>query len=886
MSWIWLHGLLTKRTGALAATVAGVAIAVALLASLGSFLAAAQSSMTLRASSGVAVDWQVQVAPGSDASAVIDQITAAPGVTKALPVGFAHSNGFVATTDSSTQTTGPGLVLGLPDGYATAFPGEVRHLAGSRDGVLIAQQTAANLHVAPGDTVRIGLDGAQAIDVRIDGVVDLPQANSLFQTVGAPAQSQPSAPPDNVLLLPQADFTAVSAALSAARPDLLSTQVHASRSSALPEDPALAFVAETAAAHNLEAHLAGAGQVGDNLGAALDAARGDSSYATVLFLFLGLPGAVLCGILTVAVANAGAERRRRDQALLRTRGASARLIARLVTIEALVVGAIGGLIGLGIAAVVGVVAFGAVGFGSGLQAAVLWPLAALLAGLFIAVGAILFPALRDFRTLTVSDARAQVLAVRRPWWVRTYLDVALLIVAAAVVFITTREGYSLVLAPEGVASIQVNYWAFFGPGLFWIGAGLLTWRVTTLVLGRGRPAVARLLRPISGNLSGVAAASMSRQRRVLARSTVVLALALAFAGSTSIFNATYQQQAEVDAQLTNGADVTVTEPPGSSVAPDAASGISHTAGVLAVEPLQHRFAYVGNDLQDLFGVNADTITRATSLQDAYFQGGTSTGLMGRLAAQPDAILVSDETVKDFQLSPGDLINLRLRSGQTHQLITVPFHYVGIAKEFPTAPKDSFFIANAAYVAQSTGDNAVGAFLVNTGGSHTEQVATALRDSLGTTATVTAIGAARSSVGSSLTSVDLAGLTNVELIFALILAAAAGGLVFALGLAERRRSLAIATALGASRRQLRSLVLSEAIAMAVGGVVAGIVVGWLLSQMLVSVLTGVFDPPPTALAIPWGYLAVTAVIALGAIGTAAMMSIRRTSKPTIEYLREL
>ena len=74
---------------------------------------------------------------------------------------------------------------------------------------------------------------------------------------------------------------------------------------------------------------------------------------------------------------------------------------------------------------------------------------------------------------------------------------------------------------------------------------------------------------------------------------------------------------------------------------------------------------------------------------------------------------------------------------------------------------------------------------------------------------TPIGAARSAVGSSLTSVDLAGLTSVELAFALVLAAAAGGLVFALGLSERRRSFAIASALGASHRQLRGLVLAEA-----------------------------------------------------------------------------
>ena len=68
--------------------------------------------------------------------------------------------------------------------------------------------------------------------------------------------------------------------------------------------------------------------------------------------------------------------------------------------------------------------------------------------------------------------------------------------------------------------------------------------------------------------------------------------------------------------------------------------------------------------------------------------------MGTLAARPDSILVSDETVKDFQLRPGDLINLRLQVGATQSYKTVPFHYAGIAKEFPTAPHDSFFVANA------------------------------------------------------------------------------------------------------------------------------------------------------------------------------------------------
>ncbi len=38
-------------------------------------------------------------------------------------------------------------------------------------------------------------------------------------------------------------------------------------------------------------------------------------------------------------------------------------------------------------------------------------------------------------------------------------------------------------------------------------------------------------------------------------------------------------------------------------------------GVGSVEPLQHRFAYIGADLQDLYGVRPQTITSQGKLQN-------------------------------------------------------------------------------------------------------------------------------------------------------------------------------------------------------------------------------------------------------------------------------
>ena len=884
LSLTWLRGLLRHHPARLAAGAAGVAVAVALLACLGSFLAASKQTMTRRAAADVAVDWQVEAQPGADPGAVLAGVRALPRVRAALPVGFAASSGFEATVAGSTQTTGPGVVLGLPGGYRAAFPAELRNLTGAPAGVLLAQQTAANLHAAPGATVTVGRPGLPGARVRVDGVVELPQADSLFQKVGAPAGAQPSAPPDNVLLLPAGQWHALFDSLAASRPDQVRTQIHARLDRRLPADPAAAFTTVDRAARNLETRLSGAALVGDNLGAALGAARSDALYAQVLFLFLGLPGAVLAGLLTGAVATAGRQRRREEQALLRARGMTTRRLARLALVEAAMVGAAGAAAGLLVALGVGRVAFGTAGFGATGRSAAGWAAAAAGTGLLIALAAVALPARRDARQSTVADARRPVGKSSRPAWARAGLDLWLLAAAGVMFWLTGRNGYELVLAPEGLPAISVSYWAFAGPALLWLGSGLLAWRLAEAGLRHGRGLTRSAARPLAGPLAGTVAASLTRRRRLVAGALVLVALTCSYAISTAVFNATYQQQAEIDAHLTNGADVTVTEPPGGRVGPGVAAGLATLPGVRHIEPLQHRFAYVGADLQDLYGVRPSTVMAATRLQDAYFSGGTAATLIGTLASRPDSILVSAETVRDFQLNPGDTLILRLQDGRTGRLRPVRFHYAGVAKEFPTAPRDSFLVANADYVAGATGSDAVGAFLVDTGGIRSGQVADRIRARLGTSASVSDIATTRQVVGSSLTAVDLAGLTRLELSFALVLAAAATGLVLALGLAERRRTLAVAAALGAAPGQLAAFVWSEAAAVTLGGLATGAAAGWLLSMMLVKVLTGVFDPPPTGLAVPWAYLTATLAVVLASVGLAAAGAVRASRRPSVALLR--
>jgi putative ABC transport system permease protein len=407
------------------------------------------------------------------------------------------------------------------------------------------------------------------------------------------------------------------------------------------------------------------------------------------------------------------------------------------------------------------------------------------------------------------------------------------------------------------------------------------------MLTRGRRPLTGALRPLAGELAPTVSATMSRQRRLLARAVALVALTAAFAGSTSVFNSTYQAQAEVDARLSNGADVTVTESPGITVgAQQGISQLKKVPGVASVEPLQHRFAYIGADLQDLYGVRPQTITNQGKLQNGWFAGGTAANLMQILARQPDAILVSAETVKDYQLHPGDRINLRLQNGRTKQLTTVPFHYVGVAKEFPTAPKDSFFVANQAYIAARTGSDAVGSFLVQTDGTSPGAVSKRISTVLGSSALVSDILNQRHVIGSNLTAVELSGLTRIELGFALVLAAAATGLALGLGFQERRRTFAIASALGARRKQLGGFVWGESIFVTGGGLVLGAAIAALLSITLVDVLTGVFDPPPDFLTIPWLYLVGVGVAVLATVLAAGLITLRALRRPAIEELRDL
>ena len=208
----------------------------------------------------------------------------------------------------------------------------------------------------------------------------------------------------------------------------------------------------------------------------------------------------------------------------------------------------------------------------------------------------------------------------------------------------------------------------------------------------------------------------------------------------------------------------------------------------------------------------------------------------------------------------------------------------MAKEFPTAPTDSFLVANADYVAKATGSDAVGTFLVQTDGTSPATVAQRVRAQVGTSAQVTDIVNQRKVVGSNLTAVELSGLTKVELGFALVLAAAATGPRARPRLPGAPAHVRHRQRARGARRPARRLRLER-----VGvrhrrraGARRRIAGG--ISDMLVKVLTGVFDPPPDFLSIPWGYLGSVVALVCVAVLAAGALTLRALRRPAIEELK--
>ncbi|MES2211283.1 MAG: FtsX-like permease family protein [Chloroflexota bacterium] len=899
-----VHLVLREPRRSLAALI-GVAIASALITSVLLFGTASGSTVTRRALADLRVDAQVVLEQGTSPSAAAATVAADPAVRSAMPFDLAHFDAATSTRNGSATQTSVGVLVGLDPGYSRSTglfslssgvvkPGQIA----------ISRDLASNLGVVPGDPIVFALPGGASATFVVSGIVSIAGADLILGPIDAAHRAAGANAPVNVAVMSLSDLE--TRVLSAIPPTAIASdpgagganpaggvtpvfavdpavrrELHVQLDHAqLPGDPGAAQAWLDTVRRRVERVGAGSFRWVDDASASLEPLAKDLAWGQILFIFLALPGIALALALSRLVADATADSTRRHAALLRARGATAGDLRR-VFVGATVLTAIGGAaLGVAAGAGVGFALFGrdlvSAGLVSGLLRA--GAIATVLTAV-LATAAAFLPLRAQLRE-EIAMGRQELQRGRAPLWQRLFLDVIALLAGLMVYVLAGGSGIHPVLNAEGNPTVTLALTSFVAPLLFWSGGTLLLLRLVTAVVRRSRRLTAPLGRFL-GPGGELAARSLAARLAAASRVIVVLALAVSFATSVLVFDATYRQQQRVDAQLTLGADLKAVP---AEPATASAAGMLAGPGIAATTPFVDRVVYVGPEAQDLLAIDTATLPRVVPLADAFFSGSTAAGALDALRARPDAILVSAETARDYSIVPGDLIRIRVPDTNGNLKI-VDFTMAWIALEFPTAPKDAFLVANLGYVSAQTGNDRISFLLARADGDLASASLAATRR-LGSGWQVSDLGTTTARIANSITSVDLSGLVLLDVGFAILIAAVGVALFLLAGLAERRRELATLIAIGAEPRQVRASILGETLVVGVAGIVTGIATGALVGLTLLQILAGVFDPPADVPAFPIGLLAgmvVLIVVALGAALAVAMRALSRIS--VVGELRE-
>ena len=887
------------------AALVGVTIASALITSVLLFGAASGSTVTRRALADLPVDAQVILGPGADASSALAILTGDPAVRHVSAFDLAHFDS-AATNKSGTATqTSVGVFLGLDPSY-TATTGLLGLSSGSLPPgeIAISRDLASNLGAVPGDTIAFSLPGGASVDLRVSGIVSIAGGDLVLGPIDAAHRAAGANPPVNVAVMNQADLesqvlskipataiasdpaTAAGASSGASIPvfaadPAVRRELHVQLDHAqLPGDPVAAQGWLDTVRRRVERQGAGSFTWVDDASASLEPLAADLAWGQILFIFLALPGILLALALSRLAADATADATRRHAALLRARGATRRQLRTVFVGATILTALIGSTLGVAVGLSVGLVLFGGELASAGAAEALFrgGAVAIVLTTILATLAAIL--PLRAQLSEEIAAGRQELQRGRAPLWQRLYLDVLALLAGAAVYVVAGGSGIHPVLNAEGNPTVTLALTSFVAPLLFWVGGTLLLLRVVGAVLrrsGRLSDILGRLLGP-GGDLAG---RSLTARATAASRAIVVLALAVGFATSVLVFDATYRQQQVIDAQLTLGADLKATP-----LAATSASAVSRLAGpgIVGATPFIDRVVYVGPEAQDLLAIDATTLPSVAPLADSFFAGSTASAAMDALRSRPDAILVSAETAKDYSIVPGDHIRVRVPDA-TGTLKTVEFTMAGIALEFPTAPKDAFLVANQSYVVAQTGNDRISFVLARADGD-VGAASASLAHRLGAGWQVADLGTTTARLANSITSVDLSNLVLLDIGFAIIIAAVGVALFLLAGIAERRREFATLIAIGAEPRQVRSSMVGEALFIGVAGVAAGLLAGGLVGLALLQILAGVFDPPADAPAIPLALIgAMTGVIGVALVAAVAVADRGLSRLSVVAELRE-
>jgi len=388
-----------------------------------------------------------------------------------------------------------------------------------------------------------------------------------------------------------------------------------------------------------------------------------SNFATtitiqrIIYLALSTPVLLLGVYLGAIGVDLGHAERRRELAVLKTRGATPRQLVGLLLVEASLGGAI--------AAIVGLVA--GVGLSRLLltfvspfstptapryEVVVLTPstvvIVTILSVTFMAITSIRsarrtarIPIVETLRYYAPGEARIQY----RPW-------VDILLITLAVVT------YGMVLYartnPQDFFTFLIGALFFivlpFTPIFLIVG----TTRLLTRATGRVYEWTARVCKPFAKNLYYVISRNLRRNPRRSANVAVIIALGIAFGMFILVTFSSQLAYQERQVRSSVGADVALDAPPSNATFAANLSALPEVGGVTLLRTVPGSVPYC---CAGVYALDPATFFAVTNPEPWYFSGGGGAEAARQVLAIPGQVLVTEAYLRNAYLAVGDRLRL-------------------------------------------------------------------------------------------------------------------------------------------------------------------------------------------------------------------------------------
>jgi putative ABC transport system permease protein len=757
-------------------------------------------------------------------ASVVDRVRATAGVADVQPV--ADGQGLLEVDGEAVVPTGASMLSSYspePFGAFAVRQGRAPRSAGE---VVLDVATARDADVRVGDSVAVLTD--DRTELRVVGLVGFADADGMPGATVA------------LVSLPEAQRmlglgTGLSELLVTTEQGRPVDEVVATVRGELGDDYAVASAQDSAAA--------GAAAAQEQLG----------SLGLVLTAMSA--AALLVGSLMIANTFAiVTSQRRREIALVRAAGATSGQVTRAVLAEAVLVGALGSVLGTGLGIVTAdglrmiAGAFG-IDLPEGRAAVSGSTVAVSVAiGLTVTVVAAVGAARRAARVAPVEALRASVDLVTdtAPTSRRRAVARALPLVAGLAGVAAVLAGASVaVLVPAALATVAGV--ALQGPTL-------------TPVLARtvGAP-LAR-----TGVPGQLARQSAARAPRRTTSTAMALALGLALIAFMTVVATSLKDGLSGTYRETVTADLVVESSRAEmlgGLSPQVAEHVAALPEVAGTSRMRYGHWLDGGQTSALSAVDPATLPQVA---DVDFDAGS-------LDALADGGVVVARSVADERgLDVGDTVTMTFSYTGDQEL-----EVVGVLDSLDAqALSTSWFVSLDTYAAHFTEDVDASVLVRVADGVPVEKAQAAVRGALADHPTADVRDQATAAAARGATVQQVLGLVTVLLVLTIVIALLGITNALALSVAERTREIGLLRAVGTTRRQVASMVQAEAVLVAALAGVLGLALGVGLGAVTVSALG---RTAPLAIALPVGQLAAVAVLALGAGLVAGLAPARRASR---------